>query len=90
MPGVNTFVSEEFCDYITLVPMAALIIIRFMHGLGWGLIPWILLGESFPGKVRSTAVSVSICVSMFSIAITVLVFPFLNQLLGSHYVFLIF
>ena len=27
---------------------------------------------------------------MFSIAITVLVFPFLKQLLGSHYVFLIF
>ena len=88
--GVNTLVSEEFCDYITLLPMAALIIFRFMHGLGWGPIPWILLGESFPTKVRTTAASVSICVLMFTIATIVLVFPFLQQLLGPHYVFLIF
>ena len=88
--GVNTLVSGEFCDYITLLPMAALIIFRFMYGLGWGPIPWILLGESFPTKVRTTAASVSICVLMFSIATIVLVFPFLKQLLGPRYVFLIF
>ena len=88
--GVNTLVSEEFCDYITLLPMAALIIIRFMFGLGWGPIPWILLGESFPAKIRTTAASVSICVVMFANGLIVLVFPFLKQLLGPLYVFLIF
>ena len=56
--GVNTLVSGEFCDYITLLPMAALIIFRFMYGLGWAPIPWILLGESFHTKVRSIATSV--------------------------------
>ena len=88
--GVNTLVSGEFCDYITLLPMVALIIFRFVYGLGWGPIPFILLGESFPTKVRSIAASVSICVFMFSIGLILLVFPFLKQLLGPHYVFLIF
>ena len=46
--------------------------------------------RSFPTKVRTTAASVSICVMMFTNGLTVLVFPFLQQLLGSHYVFLIF
>ena len=85
--GIHTLVSVQFCDYITLVPMGALILLRFVYGLGWGPIPCILLGEFFPVKVRSTAASLSICVFMSAIAFIVLVFPYLQQLLGAHYVF---
>ena len=84
---IHTLVSVQFCDYITLVPMGALILLRFVYGLGWGPIPTILLGEMFPVKVRSTAASLSICVFLSTVSLTVLVFPYLQQLLGAPIVF---
>ena len=83
--GIRTLLSVEFCDHITLVPMGTLILFRFGYGLGWGQIPNILLGEFFPVKVRSTAASLSICVSMTAIAFALLMFPYL--LLGACYLF---
>ena len=88
--GTHSLLSVEFCDYITLVPMAALIMLRFAYGLGWGPVPWILLGEFFPTKVRSTAASISLCVYMFAIALILLMFPYFEQLFDDHYVFSIF
>ena len=90
--GMHTLVhvNVQFCDYISLVPMGALILFRFAYGLGWGPIPYILLGESFPTKIRSIAASVAFCVYMLTIALMVLAFPYLEQLIGAHYVFTLF
>ena len=88
--GIHTLGSVEFCDYITLVPMLTLILFRFAYGLGWGPIPFIMLGESFPARIRSVAASVSFAVFMISLALMVLQFPYLEKLLGARYVFAIF
>ena len=81
--------SVQFCDYITLVPMGALIFFRIAYLLGWGIISYILLRESFPTKVRSLAASVSFSMLLFTNSLLVLLFPFLEQLMASHYIFLI-
>ena len=82
--------SEEFCDYITLIPLLGLMVLKFMYGIGWGPIPYVLLGESLASKVRSVAAPISISVSQLAIALPVLVFPYLVEFLGPAYVFLIF
>ena len=87
---IHTLVSVQFCDYITLVPMGALILFRFAYGLGWGPIPYILLGETFPSKIRSVGASGCFCIYMCSNGIVVLVFPFLEQLFEVHYIFSFF
>ena len=88
--GIHTLVSVQFCDYITLVPMGALILFRIAYGLGWGPVPYILLGESFPIRNRSIAASISFCVFMMTIALMLLVFPYLEKLLGARYLFMLF
>ena len=82
--------SEEFCDYITLLPLLGLIILKFMYGIGWGPIPHVLLGESLPSNVRHVAAPISISISLLATALPVLVFPYLVEFLGPAYVFLIF
>ncbi|KAI6645858.1 hypothetical protein LOD99_13117 [Oopsacas minuta] len=82
--------SEDFCSSITLLPMIALLTIRFMYGVGWGPLPWILLGETFPLKVRSAAASISVITRLLFSGVPILVFPYLKQLIGQEYVFLIF
>ncbi|KAI6661308.1 hypothetical protein LOD99_10032 [Oopsacas minuta] len=86
----NLGVSEDFCNHITLIPLLALVILRFMYGLGWGPIPFVLLGESLPSKVRSISASVAICVLTFSNALTLLLFPYLERLIGDYFVFLLY
>ena len=88
--GIHTLVSVQFCDYITLVPMGALIFFRFAYGLGWGVVPYILLGESFPTKIRYIAASVSFSLLMFTNTLILLIFPFVEQLVESHYIFITF
>lgn len=39
--------------YLGVVPVVSLAGVRFLHGLGWGSVGFILLGELFPLKVKS-------------------------------------
>ena len=85
--GVN---SRVFCDYISLLPVIALIVLRASYGFGWGPIPWIVMGESLPIKVRSIGASVSVLFFLFFSGFQILLFPYLVVLLGAYVVYLIF
>ena len=85
--GVN---SGVFCDYITLLPVIALIIFKGSFGFGWGAIPWIIMAESLPIKIRSIGASVSVFISLFFSGTQVLMFPYFLTLLGPYFVYLTF
>ena len=84
--GLN---SEIFCDYITMLPVIALIILRGSYGFGWGPIPFIILGESFPIKIRSMGASFSVICLLLSSGVQTLLFPYLAKFLGTYVVYLI-
>ena len=82
--------SVEFCDYITLLPIIAMLILRFSFGIGWGPVSYILLGEAFPAKIRSVAASFAIIAKLIFAGLPALLFPYLESAIGAGYVFLIF
>ena len=82
--------SEVFCDYISLFPVIAFAVLRESYGFGWNPIPWIVMGESLPIKVRSIGVSVSVLFFLIFGGFQNLLFPYLVVLLGAYVVHLIF
>ena len=68
--------------YLGVVPVMSLAGVRFLHGLGWGSVGFILLGELFPLKVKSTLAGISSFGSWLVIFSVLLLFPFLSQWIG--------
>ena len=80
----NIEVTANATDYafLGICPVVSLAGVRFLHGLGWGSVGFILLGELFPLRVRSTLAGISSCCSWLVIFGVLLLFPLLSEWIG--------
>ncbi|XP_058798089.1 facilitated trehalose transporter Tret1-2 homolog [Phymastichus coffea] len=58
------YLREIKCDLTNFmwVPLTTLVIYTIAYGIGWGPLPWTIMGEIFAPGVKSKASSISVCV----------------------------
>jgi facilitated trehalose transporter len=77
-------------SHLPTVPVAAFVVYIIAYSIGFGPLPWLLMGEMFPERTRSTATSIvgaTACVAGFFVTNT-----FLNlvQVLNTYGTFWLF
>jgi len=73
-----------------IVPVICMMMYIFTSTLGFMSIPFAMVGEVFPSKVKDLLSSVTVAINFFMSAITVKVYPDMRKLLGMHGVCLFF
>ena len=65
-----TDASDDFCNaYLSPVAIASLILLNIAFSIGWGPVPWVLLGELIPLRVRGVGSGIAIFVNWGAAAI---------------------
>ncbi|CAG9759427.1 unnamed protein product [Ceutorhynchus assimilis] len=72
------------------LPLASFIVYVLGFSLGFGPIPWLMMGEILPAKIRGTAASVATGFNWTCTFIVTKVFPLLIDSIGFHYTFWLF
>ncbi|XP_053946919.1 facilitated trehalose transporter Tret1-like [Anastrepha ludens] len=89
--GVFFYVQQVMGDArnLTWLPVPALVLFNIVYSIGFGPVPWAVLGEMFPANVKSIASLLVISTFIvFSFMVTYW-YPPLNAL-GSYYAFWLF
>ncbi|KAF2351176.1 Sugar/inositol transporter, partial [Trinorchestia longiramus] len=76
--------EEWTTEYLSWLPLTALVVYTFAYGTGIGPVVWILVGEMFPPMVRETAAGVSVFVIWTTSFLTVQSYEFLMKTLNSY------
>lgn len=76
-------------SYLSFIPLSSTILYMIFFCIGFGPIPWMLLGELFSPEIKGFATGVSILVNWSSAFIVTFSFPLLNAAYGSHIAFYI-
>lgn len=69
------------------VPLVCLLVFALGFSLGFGPIPWLMMGEILPAKIRGPAASVVTAFNWASTFVVTKTFPIMNKSLGSCYTF---
>lgn len=75
----NVHEDVSSIGWLPLVSMSAFIII---FSLGFGPIPWMLMAEIFPSKIKGTACSLATLVNWLCVFLVTKLFPLLNGAVG--------
>lgn len=69
------------------VPLVSLIIFSLGFSLGYGPIPWLMMGEILPAKIRGPAASIVTAFNWASTFVVTTTFPMMKKNLGACYTF---
>lgn len=69
-------------DSFGWIPLASLMLYVLSFSLGFGPIPWLMMGEILPAKIRGTAASVA---TGFNWSITFIVTKLFGNLVGKFF-----
>ncbi|KAM3959838.1 facilitated trehalose transporter Tret1 [Aphomia sociella] len=72
------------------LPLVCLILFITSFSLGFGPIPWMMMGELFTVEYRSAATSITVIVNWFMVFIVTLCFPLMRDALGIYSCFWFF
>ncbi|XP_059045504.1 facilitated trehalose transporter Tret1-2 homolog [Achroia grisella] len=72
------------------LPLVCLILFITSFSLGFGPIPWMMMGELFTVEYRSAATSISVVVNWFLVFIVTLCFPLMRDAVGIYSCFWFF
>ncbi|XP_066259015.1 facilitated trehalose transporter Tret1-like isoform X2 [Euwallacea similis] len=76
--------------FLGFLPLASFIIYVLGFSLGHGPVPWLMMGEILPAKIRGTAASVATSFNWSCTFIVTKIFLQLAELIGFHFTFWIF
>ncbi|XP_075238185.1 facilitated trehalose transporter Tret1-like [Lycorma delicatula] len=97
-----TFISSIFCglsmvalgtymfafkSVLTWLPVVFIFIFIAASTIGYLVVPWVMIGEVYPTKVRGIIGGMTTCVAHFSIFLVVKTYPSLQHLISKHGVF---
>ncbi|XP_054729327.1 facilitated trehalose transporter Tret1-like [Anastrepha obliqua] len=74
---------------LTWLPVPALVLFNIVYSIGFGPLPWAVLGETFPANVKSIASSIVTSICFLTSFVVTRWYPPLNAL-GSYYAFWLF
>lgn len=84
------YVEKENGNQIDALALFSMISYIVFFSIGMGAIPWVLMSEIYPNRVRGIASSVAVCVNWTCAFIMTLTFASLNAMLGNAGTFLLF
>ncbi|XP_012218357.2 facilitated trehalose transporter Tret1-2 homolog [Linepithema humile] len=73
-----------------VVPVVCMIMYIFTSTLGYLVIPFAMVGEIFPSKVKDILSGLTVCIGYFFSAVTIKTYPDMLKSMGMHGVFLFF
>lgn len=82
--------SDEVLEALGWLPLCCFALFVIGFSLGFGPIPWLMMGEVLPAKVRGTAASVATAVNWSCTFLVTKSFPYLIQVAGIHGAFWLF
>lgn len=90
--GFYFYMMEDGKDVssISFLPLLSVIFFIVMFSLGYGPIPWMMVGELFAPEVKGSATGIAVALNWISAFIVTLCFVFLVKNLGSAATFWIF
>lgn len=90
--GLYFYLKSHGSDVSSLgwLPLASMCIFIIVFSLGFGPIPWMLVGEIFPSQIKGMAVSIACLFNWFSVLLVTKFFADIITLLGGHTAFWIF
>ncbi|CAG9771087.1 unnamed protein product [Ceutorhynchus assimilis] len=77
-------IQVEIPNVINLVPIGAIVLYMASFSIGFGPIPWMLMGELPAPEIKSIVSGVGIIVNWFSAFLVTFFFPLLNVQIGIH------
>lgn len=80
----RTILEEGLQFILPVLPLIEIILYILFFGLGVGTVPWLLLGELCPVKVKGITSGVVACAAFGTVFILVKLFPLMLQVLGQH------
>ncbi|XP_055850763.1 facilitated trehalose transporter Tret1-like [Episyrphus balteatus] len=85
------FYIQAFGDAsaILWIPIPALIFFNALYSVGFGPVPWVVMGEILPSNIKSSVSSISTTVNWLVTFVVTRWYPELNAL-GSYYAFWLF
>ncbi|RZC35623.1 Sugar tr and/or MFS 1 domain containing protein, partial [Asbolus verrucosus] len=72
------------------IPLMSVIIYVLGFSFGFGPVPWLMMGEIFPTKIRGSAASVSTSFNWMCTSTVTTTFPLFRDIIGFYGVFLLF
>ncbi|XP_037050880.1 facilitated trehalose transporter Tret1-2 homolog [Bradysia coprophila] len=75
---------------VTWFPVACIFIFTITCTLGFLVVPWVMIGELYPLKVRGTVGGMTTCMAHIFVFIVVKTYPFLAHALYQHGVFMMY
>ncbi|XP_065334432.1 facilitated trehalose transporter Tret1-like isoform X1 [Cloeon dipterum] len=87
---IKPSLDEELLELLGLLPLICFALFVIGFSLGFGPIPWLMMGEVLPAKVRGTAASVATAVNWSCTFLVTKTFPFLVDVAGIHGAFSLF
>ncbi|XP_055585571.1 facilitated trehalose transporter Tret1-like [Uranotaenia lowii] len=75
---------------LSFLPVVSLVLFVVMFCIGFGPIPWVLIGEMFAPSIKSVGCSIVSSICWLSAFLTVFLFSSYGETIGSHWVFWIF
>ena len=75
---------------LPVLPLIEIILYILFFGLGVGTVPWLLLGESCPVKVKGIISGVVACAAFGTIFVLVKLFPMMQTEFGQHGTYFLF
>ena len=73
-----------------VLPLIEIVLYILFFGLGVGTVPWLLLGELSPVKVKGITSGVVACAAFGTVFVLVKLFPLMLQVLGQHGTYFMF
>ena len=86
----RTILEEGLQFILPVLPLIEIILYILFFGLGVGTVPWLLLGELCPVKVKGITSGVVACAAFGTVFILVKIFPLMLQVLGQHGTYFLF
>ncbi|XP_012287765.1 facilitated trehalose transporter Tret1 [Orussus abietinus] len=83
-------VSKMDTSSISWLPIGCLMVFISTYSVGWGPLPWAVMGEMFASDVKSKASSITVCICWFIAFIITKFFSNVKVAFGSHTAFWIF
>lgn len=97
MVGLGIYMREKYnWDILGMepvnswIPVTCIFVFQACCALGFLVVPWVMIGELYPMKVRGIYGGLTTCVAHLSVFIVVKTYPFLNQVIEKHGCFIMY
>lgn len=73
-----------------ILPLASLVLYIVSFSMGFGPVPWMIMGELFASEIKGIASGLAVMTNWFLVFVVTFSFPLMNSGLGGHVTFYIF